>query len=473
MKKIVTVIAIAVLALTFSMIGCAKNDTKSVSGQLTDDEIDNIVRRSYQYVAMYNVINKNAMLYGSQTGTSGWNQCFADTALKDHNYTAIARPNNDTLYTGCMLDLRDEPIIIEYPAFDSKYVVLETSAYDHYCDIPLSTTFGDFEESTKILYYTARTEGYSGEAVEGVDTVMEMSGDFAIAFLRVMPHAAEPERMERNLATMQGVRIQTLSEYGDNAATPGEAADFPAVGSDFEVFENNFLEVMQFVFNHTTFNPGDEMDRDVMAALRPLGVEPGKNFDSGAATIIDGKRFADAARKVAQETMSMVTSGEAKPLMQDLFKPKGQMTLEPMVLQSVTGPIGVPAHQAVYPAIVTIDGAAMNAQHDYVIRMAQEEMPPAGAFWSVTLYDLENGFFISNDRKKYSVGENGGVKLNADGGIEIYVAAEQPPGVPDENWLPLNRGDYGIDTIMRIYAPDMERLATWEAPRAAKLTGDE
>ncbi|UCF95622.1 MAG: DUF1214 domain-containing protein, partial [Desulfobacterales bacterium] len=29
-------------------------------------------------------------------------------------------------------------------------------------------------------------------------------------------------------------------------------------------------------------------------------------------------------------------------------------------------------------------------------------MPPAKAFWSVTLYDMQNGFFIPNDRKKYS-----------------------------------------------------------------------
>jgi len=37
--------------------------------------------------------------------------------------------------------------------------------------------------------------------------------------------------------------------------------------------------------------------------------------------------------------------------------------------------------------------------------------------------------------KKYSVGENAGMKLNAEGGIEIYVAAEKPKGAPEENWL--------------------------------------
>ena len=81
-----------------------------------------MVERSYQYVAMYNVNNKFAHLHG------GWNTVSADTALKDHTMREIARPNNDTYYTACMLDLRHDPIIIEVPAFDSKYASLMVTA---------------------------------------------------------------------------------------------------------------------------------------------------------------------------------------------------------------------------------------------------------------------------------------------------------------------------------------------------------
>jgi len=52
------------------------------------------------------------------------------------------------------------------------------------------------------------------------------------------------------------------------------------------------------------------------------------------------------------------------------------------------------------------------ANKHYVIRMAKEELPPAKAFWSVTLYDSQKGLFIQNDNYKYSVGENGGMKLD-------------------------------------------------------------
>ncbi|MFC1695711.1 DUF1214 domain-containing protein [Pseudomonadota bacterium] len=96
-------------------------------------------------------------------------------------------------------------------------------------------------------------------------------------------------------------------------------------------------------------------------------------------------------------------------------------------------------------------------------------MPPFGPFWSATLYDLQNGFFIPNERKKYSVGENGGMQLNEDGGIEIYIAAEQPEGVPEENWLPIERKDEDIGVVMRVYGADLEKMKTWQAPMAEKL----
>lgn len=54
-------------------------------------------------------------------------------------------------------------------------------------------------------------------------------------------------------------------------------------------------------------------------------------------------------------------------------------------------------------------------------------------------------------------------------GIGIVIAAEQPEGVPEENWLPINRADMDLDIIMRLYAPDLERYESWTAPKAKKL----
>jgi hypothetical protein len=61
------------------------------------------------------------------------------------------------------------------------------------------------------------------------------------------------------------------------------------------------------------------------------------------------------------------------------------------------------------------------------------------------------------------------MKLDDDGGIAIYIAAEKPAGVPEENWLPINRKDEGLDIIMRVYQPDLVKMKTWQAPKAEKL----
>lgn len=437
--------------------------------ELTDEDVDNLVKRTYPYVAMYNVINKGAMMEENPQRVD-WNGTFANTALADHTAKGIARPNNDTLYVPTLMDLRNDAVVVSYPAFDSKFVCLETSAYDHYCGVPLTTTKGDFKKPTKLLFYTERTKGYDGEPVEGVDQIIEMTGDFVVAFLRVMPHAAEPERLEKNLAAMKQVKAVTLAEFQGKPAKPTEAAQFPDFqASDADIYEKNFAEVMQFVVNHTTFDPENEMDAAVLAALEPLGIKPGGTLDPAAADKVDGKALAETARKIHKEALEIWTNPEGNPYVYDLFKPKGEMSLEPMVVQSAYGPIGLPADQAVYPGILSADGQPINAQNDYVIRMSKEEMPPAEAFWSVTLYDSKNGYLIPNERKKYSVGENAGFKLDADGDIEIHLAAEQPEGVPDENWLPIVRGDEALDIVMRLYAPNLEKMKTWIPPKAEKV----
>ena len=62
------------------------------------------------------------------------------------------------------------------------------------------------------------------------------------------------------------------------------------------------------------------------------------------------------------------------------------------------------------------------------------------------------------------------MQLDENGGIAIYVAAEKPEGVPEENWLPIERKDEEIDMVIRIYEPDLEKMRTWQAPKAEKIT---
>lgn len=470
MKNLIkTISALSLILLLANCDNTAKKDKQQkvddpTKVELTDAQIENIVKRSYQYVAMYNVNNKFAITQG------GWNTINADTKLKDHTMTDIARPNNDSFYTGIMLDLRKEPFIVNLPEFDSKYVSLMVTAYDHYVNVPKSTTKNDFQKNEKILFYSDRTENYNGEAVEGVDDIFEASGDFISVVFRVMPHAAEPEKFEKIAAKIKEFSLVGLSEYKGEAPKERDEITFPQVGAtDLDVFENNFVEVMQFVANHSTFDESIEMDREFLASMKLLGVEPGKVYNAETAVNIDGKKFREIADKVRLENLAKLAQPADKEMAPKMFQPKGQTDLSTLLTISITGPIGLPIQEAYYPPVTTTDGAPMNGLNSYVIKMTKEELPPANAFWSLTLYDKTNGFFIPNEHKKYSVGENGGMKLNKDGGIEIYVAPEKPAGVPAENWLPSLKVDEDMDIVLRVYAPQLDKLDDWNAPFAEKL----
>ncbi|MBN3521066.1 DUF1254 domain-containing protein [Algoriphagus lutimaris] len=476
MKTLITVLF--AFSISIFLVGCENQTEKTgelkVDEQgyviLTDAEVENLIKRSYQYVAMYNVNNKFA-LAESGMSTRGYNKGLKNTQLLDHTVKAIARPNNDVMYQMAMLDLRKDAAVFEFPAMESKYVSLMATAYDHYVNVPLTTTEGDFKEPTTILFYTQRTENYDGSPVEGVDEIFEMTGDFVSVVLRVMPHANEPEKFQRIIDQINQIKGMTLSEFQGQPKLPEEPIEFPDYGAtDADIFEHNLLEVMQFIFNHTTFDTTKILDKGVLDAYKPLGIEPGKTYDPETAFRIDGKRFREKSIQIKEEFLAKMNNPEeSKSLLPKLFQLKGNMTLEPMVLQSVVGPIGLPLKEAVYPPVVTSDGAPMNAMNDYVIEMSKEDIPPATAFWSLTLYDTENGFFIPNDHKKYSVGENSGMQLNPDGGIKIYISEKKPDDIPMDNWLPINRIDQNIDVILRVYAPDLEKYTTWTPPKAVKV----
>jgi hypothetical protein len=481
MKTSKIILLLAGLITFLLLTGCSKEEQpqtlqaekaakpEAADVDLTDEQIEDIVRRSYQYVALYNVINKSAIAPNNPAMT-GWNNCVVDTELKDHNMKVIARPNNDTLYISCALDLRKDPVILDIPPLSSKYVSLMAFTYDHYVYVPLTTRNGDFAKPEKILFYTARTEGYKGEPVAGISHIFEATGDFYGAVFRVMPHANEPEKFNEILNQMKSVKLLTLSEYKGGTAKPSDDVYFPPFGkTDADIFGTNLLEVMQFIFNHLTFDPDDEIDQAVLAAYKPLGVEPGKEYDPAKVAQINSEKFREIAQQVQQKKFEILSVGDLGDYAPRIFRPKGEKDLDAMVLVSVVGPIGLPVEEAAYPSVATKDGKPMNSMHDYIISMSKDELPPAEAFWSLTLYDMQNGFFIPNDRKKYSVGENAGMKLNDDGGIEIHVAAEQPAGVPKENWLPINRKDENMDIILRIYVPDLEKLKTWKPPQAVMV----
>ena len=75
---------IALLIALIGVTGCMQEAEEQQAIELSDAQVEDIVRSSYQYVAMYNVNNKFAMDPANPMSTGGWNHVKANTALADH-----------------------------------------------------------------------------------------------------------------------------------------------------------------------------------------------------------------------------------------------------------------------------------------------------------------------------------------------------------------------------------------------------
>jgi len=121
--------------------------------------------------------------------------------------------------------------------------------------------------------------------------------------------------------------------------------------------------------------------------------------------------------------------------------------------------IPVTSEALVYIARVDDGDRVLSGAHDYVIHFDKAKMPPAKAFWSMTVYSSKSAGLVSG-AKRYMVNDSS-VKKNADGSIDVVVQPD-PPSKNDSNWIPAPKGD-AFMIALRAYQP-ADDAASWEAP---------
>ncbi len=99
----------------------------------------------------------------------------------------------------------------------------------------------------------------------------------------------------------------------------------------------------------------------------------------------------------------------------------------------------------------TLDSAGrrLNGKRDYILHFPAGQLPPADAFWSLTMTDVV-GYMVRNPIDRYSLGDRSGLVPNADGSIDIYIQRTAPAG-RESNWLPAPAGNFKL--MLRAYLP--------------------
>jgi hypothetical protein len=134
------------------------------------------------------------------------------------------------------------------------------------------------------------------------------------------------------------------------------------------------------------------------------------------------------------------------------------------------GILGNTKEEAIYASQQTEpDGTMLDGRHDWVLRFAPGQWPPVDQFWSITMYALPERFLVPNTINRFSIGDRTPkLKADADGGLTIYLQAENPGPDKQSNWLPTPKGPFFF--VGRFYEPKPQALdGRWKLPPLVKL----
>jgi len=99
----------------------------------------------------------------------------------------------------------------------------------------------------------------------------------------------------------------------------------------------------------------------------------------------------------------------------------------------------------------TRDGAGhvLNGANEYVLHFPAGQLPPNGAFWSLTPTDRV-GYMVPDSNARSSINDRTDLATNPDGSIDIYLQHRTPAG-HEQNWLPIPAGRFKL--TLRAYLP--------------------
>src|SRR5262249_2238303 len=126
---------------------------------------------------------------------------------------------------------------------------------------------------------------------------------------------------------------------------------------------------------------------------------------------------------------------------------------------------------AVYPrATADPDGKPLSGANRYEIRFAAGQLPPVGAFWSISMYNAKQAF-VKNQLNRFTIGDRDRLKYEEDGSLVLFIQNQSPGKDKEPNWLPSPRDEFNL--VMRLYWPKAEILEhRWHPPQVTRAVAD-
>lgn len=360
---------------------------------------------------------------------------------------SVVRFNFDTLYSFAWLDLTDGPIVFTTPNSPEKYHL-----------IPMLDMWSDvfFVPGTRTTDGIGRgfliaPTGWTGDVPENLELIYSPT-----PYIWVMGRIqTDGESDYENVHAIQDQLAITPLKYWGKEYTP-EDQD---VDSNFDMVtdpqalvwnlsgEKFFAEFSKLL----TINPPHYNDYPILGQLQKIGIQRDGSFSPTD----EVKEILDEAIQLAQKDIIVaITDGllgisrNSWAWMQNGSGAYGtSYRLRAMVAFAGLG-CNLP-EDALYPNLaVDKNGNLLDGNKKYTLTFPKGELPPADAFWSLTLYD-KKGFHVPNELNRFAIGDRDDLVFEDDGSLVLTIQHEKPENV--NNWLPAPKELFEL--TMRLYSP--------------------
>ena len=407
--------------------------------------------------------------------------------------TLVTTPNSDVIYAMSYVDLgKDGPMVFEAPP------MLQGILLDFW-QRPIPVDGGKFQgdvglpgpDAGKGGKFLLLPPGYTGTVPEGYYVYRSGTNNVFI-FLRGFYQ--DPKNLAPAVSLIEQSKVYPLG---------GKATAKPMVFPDASGIPVNMLPISDgSAFDQLKKLLDSESaglaDTDSLGMLAALGIIKGQPFnpDSPTRAILD--RAAKTAYKMSrvvgfQETLNdgslrvFADRHWVNPL--DNISPTGPRNILDLTWKNLPGGYRdldariwfftnyyslspgmlskIPGKGAAYMIAFT-DGAGDALSGGSSYRLTLPANIPAANFWSVTLYEAENGSGLANGQPFPSLGSRDLPEKNADGSTDLFFGTTAPEG-KTSNWLATVPGK-GYFAIIRLYGPTEAAInKTWKPGDFEKL----
>ena len=215
-------------------------------------------------------------------------------------------------------------------------------------------------------------------------------------------------------------------------------------------------------------NPPASVDAPVVTRMARLGILPGQafdinKFDPAVQRALQGVPKAGLEKIMAHfKNAGTIENGWT-------FSTRTGIYGAEYIQRALIAAIGLGANRpqdAVYP---TSEADALGQPYigtnKYVMHFDAGQMPPAQAFWSLTMYDA-GYFLVDNPLNRYTRSSRDQFTANPDGSVDLYLQNAKPGPDKQANWLPAPEGRFIL--MLRMYwpkeTPPSILNGTWKIP---------